>query len=163
MSLKEEILRIKKIIHENESNINFEIQGDLDKLYGLEVLLKNKYDNIGHTNLVNYRNGILLDNSINVLNKNFEKNCKSGLNKYFFLDNDSIYLYDLFVNEDFRGMGYGKLILKKCEEVIQESGRPFCLLITDTNNYIARNLYEKNGYRKHLENDEKIFYYKEII
>lgn len=57
------------------------------------------------------------------------------------------YIWDLFLEKDFRGKGYGKETMKRIEEFARQNGAPRISLNVFPFNDIARNLYRKSGYR----------------
>jgi len=63
-------------------------------------------------------------------------------------------LYDLFVDETYRGMGVGKALLERCKNFAISDGACRLELKTDYDNHAARNLYEHFGF---LE-DNHIYY-----
>ncbi|MCA0988503.1 GNAT family N-acetyltransferase [Guptibacillus algicola] len=57
------------------------------------------------------------------------------------------YLYHIYIDEQFRGKGYGSKTLMKCEEVVREMGISSLGLSVFGNNDRAIQLYQKNGYQ----------------
>ncbi|MGV8090731.1 MAG: GNAT family N-acetyltransferase [Mangrovibacterium sp.] len=57
-----------------------------------------------------------------------------------------INLHDIIIDKDQRGKGYGKLLLKKLEEIARE--RNYCKITLEVreDNYKAQNLYKGMGY-----------------
>jgi ribosomal protein S18 acetylase RimI-like enzyme len=59
----------------------------------------------------------------------------------------SSFIYDLNIREDLRGKGYGRKVMEKVEELIQEMGIDTVGLHVFGYNHAARTLYEKMGYQ----------------
>jgi ribosomal protein S18 acetylase RimI-like enzyme len=70
----------------------------------------------------------------------------------------SCYIYDIFVEEKFRGKGIGKLLLEKAEDYCRNKGFSRIALSVTANNDSAIELYERTGYRP-----ERIAMAKEIV
>ena len=69
---------------------------------------------------------------------------------------DSIYvLYDLFVAEQARGRGVGRMLMQKAADFAREQGASRIELQTHHTNLGAQHLYESLGYKK----DEEFFSY----
>jgi ribosomal protein S18 acetylase RimI-like enzyme len=65
---------------------------------------------------------------------------KSGLGDY-------AYIYDIFLNPGVRGRGYGKAAMALVETEAKRRGLRAIMLHVFEHNEVARNLYEKVGYR----------------
>lgn len=59
----------------------------------------------------------------------------------------SAYIYDIFLDEPFRGQGFGRLTLEKIEEAVNQLGLNRIGLHVFGHNLHARALYEKMGYQ----------------
>jgi ribosomal protein S18 acetylase RimI-like enzyme len=162
MSLINELDKIKRLIYENYTPNNFDLSGDINSLDGLNIKLNNGENYIGHSNLVDFGHAWDLDWDILLLYDDYEDLCKSNFDQDFFNKKNSAFLFDLKVFDDYRGKGYGENLLQKCHEIAKDNGFSYCLLITDMDNHIAKNLYTKNNYKVHLQNDKKVFFYKEL-
>ncbi len=69
-----------------------------------------------------------------------------------------LYISDLFIKEEFRGMGYGSILIHLCEKKAKELGNIKGSFISVlANNIDAFNVYKKNGY-----NENEITLYKEF-
>lgn len=68
------------------------------------------------------------------------------------------YVYDVFVEEEFRGKGVGKLLLEKAEDYCRKSGYSRIALSVSATNNTAINLYRRTGYQP-----ERIDMAKEIL
>lgn len=68
------------------------------------------------------------------------------------------YIYDIFVEEEFRGKGIGKLLLEKAEDYCRKKGHSRIALSVSATNDSAIKLYSRTGYKP-----ERINMAKEII
>ena len=57
------------------------------------------------------------------------------------------YIYDIFVKEEFRGRGIGRMILKKAEGYCREKRYSRILLMVSVSNETAIRLYHKMGFK----------------
>ena len=57
------------------------------------------------------------------------------------------YVYDVFVKEEFRGKGIGRMLLEKAESYCQERGYSRILLMVSVGNQAAINLYDNMGFK----------------
>ena len=64
-------------------------------------------------------------------------------------------LNDLFVDSEYRGNGYSKLLIDKAKELVKESNACGMMLETEKSNKIGKNLYPETGFKK---NDLSNFY-----
>ena len=60
-------------------------------------------------------------------------------------------LNDLFVDENYRGNGVAKLLMKMAENFARETGAIRIILATQISNIAAQSLYESRGYAKDNE------------
>ena len=56
-------------------------------------------------------------------------------------------LNDLFIDSEFRGKGYSKLLIDRAKELVLESGACGMMLETEKSNKIGNNLYPKTGFK----------------
>lgn len=68
------------------------------------------------------------------------------------------YIYDIFVEEEFRGRGIGKSLLKKAEDYCRRKGHSRIALSVSATNDSAIKLYSGSGYKP-----ERITMAKEIV
>jgi ribosomal protein S18 acetylase RimI-like enzyme len=68
------------------------------------------------------------------------------------------YIYDIFVKEEFRGKGIGKILLEKAQSYSREKGYSRILLMVSANNETAMKLYSKMGFKA-----EQIYMAKALI
>jgi len=57
------------------------------------------------------------------------------------------FIYDIFVKEEFRGRGIGRILLEKAESYCREKGYSKILLMVSINNAAAIKLYDKMGFK----------------
>lgn len=79
-----------------------------------------------------------------------DANTESKLGLLWFNVNEETklaYLYHIYIDEQFRGKGYGSKTLMKCEEVVREMGMSSLALSVFGNNDRAIQLYQKNDYQ----------------
>jgi ribosomal protein S18 acetylase RimI-like enzyme len=57
------------------------------------------------------------------------------------------YIYDIFVKEEFRGKGFGRVLLEKAESYCRERGYSRILLMVSVSNETAIRLYDKMGFK----------------
>ena len=103
---------------------------------------------IGRTNLYTTYFGGVIDNDYYDLYND---------NKNLNTDN-SLYLYDLFVDTNSRNKGYASKIIDKCKNIVKDNDHQYLCLISDISNLPAKSLYEKHSFNVDYEDDEKIFY-----
>ena len=56
-------------------------------------------------------------------------------------------LNDLFIDSEFRGKGYSKLLIDRAKELVLESGACGMMLETKKSNKIGNSLYPKTGFK----------------
>jgi ribosomal protein S18 acetylase RimI-like enzyme len=66
-----------------------------------------------------------------------------------------VYVQDLFVAKDFRGLGVGEKLLKRLAAVTRERGGRYIRLSVDTGNHRAQAFYQRLGLR--LSDAEQIY------
>lgn len=57
------------------------------------------------------------------------------------------FIYDIFVEKEFRGKGVGRALLEKAESFCREKGYSRILLMVSVNNKAAAKLYDKMGFK----------------
>lgn len=67
------------------------------------------------------------------------------------------FIYDIFVKEEFRGKGIGKMLMEKSENYCREKGYPRLSLMVSADNQRAINLYTRMGLKP-----EQIYMSKEL-
>lgn len=159
--LNEEILRIRSLFYENFNKKTFETEGNIKNPTGLKLKLINDNE-LGSTELINLKDAFNIDYDIVRFNMNKNDYCKSNCNDGHFNGENSVYLHSLIVNYNHRGLGYGKEIMKKCDEISKSMGYDYILLITNCDNAIAQNMYRGLGYEIHQTDGNKDFFYKKL-
>ncbi|MGI9517703.1 MAG: GNAT family N-acetyltransferase [Pirellulaceae bacterium] len=60
---------------------------------------------------------------------------------------DSLYInYFTVMDNEYRGRGLARLVLQHCLHEAQQNGAQFASLLTDASNFVARNLYQSEGF-----------------
>lgn len=158
MNLKEQILRIKKLMTEQtESEISEQFDfGDIRGKY-IQVVNPNS-DRAGYVRLINMDKAKELDPDIKTVYSNKDwcvKNCEDN----FFNNDNSLFVHSLFVEPKERKMGYAKKLMNQCSNQGRENGYKYITLLTNTDNIPAQKLYDGLGYDVHCKNDDLIFYF----
>ena len=161
MILNEQIYRIKTLMYEQPQNLVV-TEGNINDPYGQKIqLLTPDNQIIGYISIVSMGNAHKIDYDIFRLYNEPKwciKNCKND----FFNNDNTTYLYDLFINENFRGKGFGDQIVNYAQNLIKYSGFFYNTLITDRTNIPAQNLYKKLGYDLHITDNKKDFYFVKL-
>ena len=145
MNTNDTINRVKYLM----SGYNFESitkTGELNTFPGVKIQLKEGQKKIAETHLVD----------ISVA-KNLETNVVSLTESNLIGDEKCIYLYGFKIEESYRGLGYGKKLLKECLNSSSDLGYNRISLMVLSENTIARNLYTKNGFRYVAEVNDNIY------
>jgi len=158
MKLNEQVKRIKNLMYEQVQN-DISFFGEINDQFGKRIELRTPDgDLIGYIHLISMSNGHDLDYDIPRLNHKDEW-CVKNCDKDFFNDNNSSYLYDLFVMDNYRGQGHSKTLLDTAHKTAKDCGLDYVTLITQRENHPAQNLYKKYGYDLHRTDDTKDFYF----
>ncbi len=83
---------------------------------------------------------------------------KVGFIWYRELENNIVWICDFLIDEPYRGRGYAKLSLKQLEHEVKRIGLSKIGLHVFSFNEKAIKLYEKCGYIKHKESNDKSIY-----
>jgi N-acetylglutamate synthase len=67
---------------------------------------------------------------------------------YGVIEKDFVGIFDIIVKDEFRGKGYGREIVETILEIAKENGTNKAYLAVVNNNSIAKNLYEKIGFKE---------------
>jgi len=86
------------------------------------------------------------------------------------------FLEDVFIKEEFRHEGLGKLGLRKCEDVVRENGKEKIITAVELENDVSVSFHEKNGFKEvedsrfelpTRKNDEEVgygaYFVKELV
>jgi ribosomal protein S18 acetylase RimI-like enzyme len=150
-NINKEINRIKNLIFESKENFIVEHFGQDNVFPGSKIVFKTNTNNICSTDYSNFRVARIYDESLNGF---ITENNDSEL-KYKDIDN-SAYFFNFNVNENFRGLGYGKKMLNKLIEECQKKDFKKLFFSVNKNNKRALKLYEKFNYHKLYENKNEI-------
>lgn len=71
-------------------------------------------------------------------------------------NNRKAFIYDIFIDDKFRGQGYGKKTMELLEIEVQKMGLNHIGLHVFGHNHVARSLYQKMGYEITNLNLEKV-------
>lgn len=157
----------KKFIIEDGKNVNkpfiYRKQGKHDNSPGLNIkYLTPKEETTGYVNLLDYENSKLIDPDIPRFEKNSDKFCKCNCKKDHFNAENTLYLYDLRVLDEYQGNGYSKKLMDKCHQISKDNGYKYVSLIADCDNVPAQNLYKNLGYKIYQTDGKKDFFFKEL-
>lgn len=78
------------------------------------------------------------------------------------LPNNKANILSIAVLPQYRGSGLAADLIKEFEETAKLNGKGYCQLTVETGNTRGISFYEKMGYKKYKQNNEKIFYYKTL-
>jgi len=84
---------------------------------------------------------------------------KLDLNKVSF----TWWIYNVYVREEYRGKGYGEILLNQTYDILKKKGIKRVLLKVGKKNKIAINLYKKHGFLKKSEDNNDIVMFKYLI
>tara|TARA_B100000900_G_scaffold392653_1_gene388370 strand:+ start:970 stop:1413 length:444 start_codon:yes stop_codon:yes gene_type:complete len=62
-------------------------------------------------------------------------------------------LNDLFINKDFRGKGFSKLLIRRAQDLVIDSNACGMLLETEKTNTIGNKLYPSTGFKKYNQSN----------
>jgi len=73
-----------------------------------------------------------------------------------------LFMHTLEVDENHRKQGYGSQLLDLTHQFAKENGYNFLSFISNNDNEIANNIYQKRGYKSLNSNDNSSFYFVEL-
>jgi len=73
-----------------------------------------------------------------------------------------LFMHSLEVDENYRKQGYGSELLDLAHQFAKDNGYNFLSFISDNDNEIANNIYQKRGYKSLNSNDNSSFYFVEL-
>jgi ribosomal protein S18 acetylase RimI-like enzyme len=119
--------------------------GNINNIDGLQIYL---FDNtkIGELYLINF------ELSLDVHKKNYT--LLQSIDDPFLNNNNSLFLYSLKIEKDFRGLGHSKTLIEESIKELFKYNLEYLFLICKTNNKIAQNLYSKYGFVKYITDKE---------
>ena len=77
------------------------------------------------------------------------------------LDDSSMFLFDIYINNEYRSKGIGRIAMKKLEEIVKSLHCNKVVLNVFKNNY-AKSLYESLGYIPIENHDDSLIMSKEV-
>jgi ribosomal protein S18 acetylase RimI-like enzyme len=162
MKLHEELNKIKSLMFENFVPYEIQTDGDINERPGMHISVSRDNNKMGYVNLIDFGKAYHWDSDIPRMYDNSQEYCKSNCDDDFFNEENSLYLHDLRVLDNFKGQGLSHSLLDKCHEIAENLGIKYVLLITNCDNNVAQNLYKKHNYKIHQTDGVKDFYFKEI-
>ncbi len=78
------------------------------------------------------------------------------------LDDSSMFLFDIYINDEYRSKGIGRIAMKKLEEIVISLQCDKVVLNVFKSNY-AKNLYESLGYIPIENHDDSLIMLKEVL
>lgn len=144
----------------SDQNYYFDYKGKIKTWPGIKLTINEKvtHNEIGYVYLIDV--DIAYDYDLKIKNElSFIENHEDHS---FIKENETIFLHDLFINENYRNKGYGKLIRKKTEEICKKYNYSYLTSITNKKNKFSNKINEGLDY-KILENYKDYnFFYKKI-
>lgn len=162
MNLQEQISRIKILMENNPSKPFCKTIGDVNKMPGVKIVIGDDNNEMGHTHLLNFDDASKWDWDIPRFYRGKEGYCRTNCEDNFFNNDNTLYMHDLQVYDDFKGKGLSNGLMDYSHNIAKDLGKKYILLITNCDNTIAQNLYKKHGYQLHQTDEMKDFYFKEI-
>lgn len=162
MNLNEEIKRIKGLMLENSDPFNISTSGNVKIAPGIHVSINDGETKMGFINIINFDDANIYDYDLPRLLEDVNEYCQSNCSENFFNNNNSVYLHDLKVFEDYRGKGLSNRLMDECYNLGKEMGVNYITLITDCTNSVAQNLYRKHGYEVYKSDGVKDLFYKPL-
>lgn len=117
--------------------------------------------------IINFNDTILgyKSKTLSIFLKDEEESIHGGI--FTWLDTDSIYIEVLWIDEKYRGQGYGTKLLRAVEDEGKRNGCRFCTL--DTFGFQAEEFYLKSGYERlgeiqnYIRKHSRIFLRKNLV
>lgn len=162
MILREEILRIRNLIYENELGYEISHDGEINDGFGLVITIRLPEGEVGKISLLNLDSARKYDFDIVDFEINSDIYCKSNCKQNHFTNDNTIYSHSLEVNKPYRGLGYGTKLKEEIENVARQMGYKYILSIVNCDNIESQGLNKKFGYRPHQSNGIKDFLFKEL-
>lgn len=144
---------LKEIIKNKHKGLNWTEDYPNGEVFKEDIKNKELYLLINHNNLIG---GV-------TLNKDQDKSYNSVKWEE---QGDALLIHRLFISNEFKGRGYGKLLMDKCIEFAEENNFKSIRLDTFNENVMAQKLYTSKGFkyrgRVKLRGKEGIFYCYEL-
>jgi len=128
--------------------------GNINKKEGLEIYVFSEETKVGYIILNNF------ELSLEIHNENLK--ILESVDNPIFTYNNSIFLRNFNVLENYRGKGYGKFLFNYVIEESKKYKVDYLFLICKIENTIAKNLYEKFGFIKYASSNTDDLLYKKI-
>lgn len=154
MNLHETISKIKSIMYENILDYDVRTYGDINSENGMKVsIITTDGSYIGETNIIDFKNGLSLSPNLTEFMNNHSEP--------FGMDN-TVYQFSLFIDENYRGQGWGEKLKKECHNIIKDHGYKYITNIVKCNNNSSQGLMKKLGYKTHQTNGQRDVLYFEL-
>lgn len=147
MELNEEIYRIKFLLKENTEPYKIRVLSDMNTERGFCVYYLNENNSVIGVVTLTDLNNVLTNNE-------FEKDVYS-LHENYDKKEETAYLHSIVVEGPFRQQGYGKKLVKECENVARNSGYKKISAIVKKNNLPSQTMFKNLGYTIKDSNDKK--------
>jgi len=154
MGINEEIYRIKSLLTENTEPFKIKVMSDIDTERGFCVYYLTENNSVI---------GIVTLTDLNKLLKNneFQEDVHS-LHENYTEKDKTVYLHSLTVSEEFRRKGYGKKLVKECENVARNSGYKKITAIVKKNNIPSQEMFISEGYEIYQSDNIRHLFIKNI-
>lgn len=131
---------------------------------GDEELLKQTVLNFRNQKISDQKANDFLANPHNIVHVALDNNTVVGYTLAYRMnrmDNgkDILLLFHLFVNENYQRQGIGRTLVQRIIDYAKSEPLHYMLLVTQTDNYKARALYESLGGYNHPDDKEVYFWY----
>lgn len=156
MNLNEQIYRIKNLMYE-QAKVQITYKGDLDGYFGKNIELMSPDNNsIGFIHISKMGDAENLD-------PDFDNLYDQSKFQTIPLNYDNcLFMHTLEVDEKHRKQGYGSQLLDLAHQFAKDNGYNFLSFISNNDNEIANNIYQKRGYKSLNSNDNSSFYFVEL-
>jgi ribosomal protein S18 acetylase RimI-like enzyme len=156
MNLNEQIHRIKNLMYE-QPQVQIVYKGDLDGYFGKNIELTSPDNNtIGFIHISKMNDGENLDLDFNTL---YDESKFQTIPLNY---DNCLFMHTLEVDENHRKQGHGSHLLDLAHEFAKNNGYNYLSFISDNDNEIANNIYQKRGYKSLNSNDNSSFYFVEL-
>ena len=153
MNLNEELKRIKSLMFEQTEPCMFQTTGEINSPYGFTLCLYSpKDEKIGQVEVIDFINAVNLSEKFT--------NCMEKNDGTF--GDDTVYMFNLEVDENFRRQGYAEKIYNELEKILKQNNFKYTTGIIDDENQPSLNLHNKLGYQKFSDWNGKQLHYKQI-
>ena len=99
---------------EQVEEYNIQMSGEIHSPEGMRVFINTTNgDNIGYTNIIGFQHALDLSRDLKTFLENEET---------IFNNDNSVYQYGLFVNDNFRRQGWGDKLKNECDNIVKNNG-----------------------------------------